>query len=158
MKEYFEKLFEFNYWANSLITECLANQVTSEKETIGLLAHILAAEKVWLNRINKISGTPVKLWQSVSIGKCRTMGKENREAFKKFLASLTDQKLNEEIEYKTTRGKLFSNQVLDILTQLISHGSYHRSQINLAIRQNGGEPVNVDYITFVREKKISTKN
>jgi uncharacterized damage-inducible protein DinB len=158
MREYFEKLFEFNYWANSAITECLANQVTNEKETIGLLAHILAAEKLWLNRMVKIPGAQIKVWQSSSIGKCRTMAKENYAAFTEFLSDMDNGKLTEVIEYKTSKGKIFSNKVVDILTQLINHGSHHRSQINLAIRKNGGEPVGIDYITFVREKKKGSQN
>jgi len=31
------------------------------------------------------------------------------------------------------------------------HGSYHRGQVAAAVRAAGGEPVNTDYITYVRE-------
>lgn len=149
MKSYFEKLFEFNYWANSVITECLANQDRSEKKTIELLAHILLAEKLWLNRIFKAPGPIVNVWSSLSINKCRSLASDNQLEFRKLLLVIDDEKLDEEVEYKSLKGKIYKNKISDILTQLITHGSHHRSQINMQIKQNGGEPAIVDYITFV---------
>ena len=39
----------------------------------------------------------------------------------------------------------------DILFHLASHGAYHRGQISVTLRHSNLEPVNTDYITFVRE-------
>ncbi|MBL1215544.1 MAG: hypothetical protein HND52_19415 [Ignavibacteriae bacterium] len=154
MKTYFEKLFEFNYWANSVITECLANQESSEKESIELLAHILLAEKLWLSRILKSPRPIIKVWSNLSISKCRALASDNQLEFRKFLLNASEEKLNEEVDYKTSKGKIYKNKISDILTQLITHGSHHRSQINLQIKQNGGEPAGVDYITFIRAENL----
>jgi len=40
----------------------------------------------------------------------------------------------------------------DILTQVATHGAYHRGQIAKAIRRGGGTPADTDFIIFVREQ------
>jgi len=54
------------------------------------------------------------------------------------------------ISYKNSSGRAFQNSVRDVLMHVALHGQYHRGQINLQLRANGMEPVNVDFITFVR--------
>ena len=67
-----------------------------------------------------------------------------------FLAGLSTPKLEQIVSYKNSKGKEFNNSVRDILTHVALHGQYHRGQINLLLRANEFEPVNVDFITFVR--------
>jgi uncharacterized damage-inducible protein DinB len=150
MRNHFKKLFDYNTWANQKIVESLANQVTNEKSTIALLAHLLIAEKVWLSRILKSDEKIDELWLSISIGKCRKMSEENSAVFFKIIDEINDEKLEEFIEYQTAKKQMYSNKLSDILIHVINHGSYHRAQINTAIKQNGGDPVALDYIFYAR--------
>jgi uncharacterized damage-inducible protein DinB len=59
--------------------------------------------------------------------------------------------LNTTMTYRNSKGLEFTNSVGDTLTHVWLHGSYHRGQIAQAIRRAGHEPVNTDFITFVRE-------
>lgn len=55
------------------------------------------------------------------------------------------------VTYRNTQGVTFRTPVIEVLMQVFSHGVYHRGQIALVLRQAGIEPVNTDFITFVRE-------
>jgi len=39
-----------------------------------------------------------------------------------------------------------------MLLQAFTHGGYHRGQIAMQLRQQGLEPVNTDYIIWVRQR------
>ncbi|WP_244563156.1 DinB family protein [Paenibacillus uliginis] len=52
--------------------------------------------------------------------------------------------------YTNSSGKEFMTSIRDILTHVALHGQYHRGQINSRFRADGIDPVNMDYITFVR--------
>jgi uncharacterized damage-inducible protein DinB len=47
-------------------------------------------------------------------------------------------------------GKYFENNVQQIMIHLVNHGTYHRGQVAMLLRQKGFEPVNTDYITYDR--------
>ena len=40
--------------------------------------------------------------------------------------------------------------VIAVLTHVALHGSYHRGQIAALIRSGGDEPINTDYIMWLR--------
>ncbi|MGE7918037.1 DinB family protein [Viridibacillus sp. NPDC093762] len=67
-----------------------------------------------------------------------------------FLTNLANTDLDKLISYKNSKGKECKNSVRDILTHVVLHGQYHRGQINSLLREKGIEPINVDFITFVR--------
>ncbi len=68
-----------------------------------------------------------------------------------YLRRLDEALLPEPIVYRNQTGKEFSTARGDVLTHLLMHGGYHRGQIARALRQAGHEPVNTDYITWVRD-------
>jgi uncharacterized damage-inducible protein DinB len=67
-----------------------------------------------------------------------------------FLTNLSNTDLDKFISYSNSKGQEFKNSVRDILTHVALHGQYHRGQINSRLRADGFEPVNLDFITFVR--------
>jgi len=54
------------------------------------------------------------------------------------------------IEYQNSNQQRFKNSLEDILIHLFNHGTYHRAQIAMDLRQHGLEPIKTDYINFVR--------
>ncbi len=48
-------------------------------------------------------------------------------------------------------GLSYATSIRDILFHLASHGAYHRGQVSVTLRHSNLEPVNTDYITFVRD-------
>lgn len=53
--------------------------------------------------------------------------------------------------YRNSKAERFSNTLSDLLTQVLTHGAYHRGQIAAEMRANGEEPVLTDFIAAVRK-------
>ena len=68
------------------------------------------------------------------------------------LRKLEGTSLDQNINYTNQHGLSYVTSVRDILFHLASHGAYHRGQVSIVLRESGLEPVNTDYITFVREQ------
>lgn len=69
------------------------------------------------------------------------------------LDQLTDEKLNQNLVYRTTQGVEFQTPIREVLTHLLMHSAYHRGQVAAAVREAGGKPAATDYVVFLRQKK-----
>ena len=90
------------------------------------------------------------IWSEVDIEVCAELVMQNEESLTTFLTNLANTDLDKLISYTNSKGKEFQNSVRDVLTHVALHGQYHRGQINSRFRAEGFEPVNIDFITFVR--------
>lgn len=147
--ETIHKMFEHLSWANQSILEALQNVEVGEQQ-LSLFSHILNAEQVWLTRLKGMDSSQMPIWSDSDITVCAKRMKQNEENFKTFLAEIAKTDLDNLITYTNSSGKEFINSIREILTHVALHGHYHRGQINLRLRADGNEPVNVDYITFTR--------
>jgi uncharacterized damage-inducible protein DinB len=66
---------------------------------------------------------------------------------------LTEENLDAVATYKNSRGVEYRTAYRDMLMHVLMHSAYHRGQVAMAIRAEGGEPANTDYIGFVRERQ-----
>lgn len=144
-----QKMYEHLNWANQRILETLQN-VENEDQLVRLFSHILNAEQVWIARIRGMDSSQMPIWSDGDLESCAKLIKQNEESFKNILTELTYADLDNLVSYSNSKGKEFVTSTRDILTHVALHGQYHRGQINLRIRANGFEPVNIDYINFVR--------
>ena len=60
--------------------------------------------------------------------------------------------LDAPVAYTNSSGTAFETPLRDILTHVVNHGTHHRAQIALVLREAGIAPPATDYIYFVREK------
>jgi uncharacterized damage-inducible protein DinB len=52
-------------------------------------------------------------------------------------------------EYQKREGRTFSTPTLsETIFQVVSHSTYHRGQVNIRLRELGGEPPLVDFIAW----------
>jgi uncharacterized damage-inducible protein DinB len=59
------------------------------------------------------------------------------------------------IDYRNSKGEVWSSSVDDILMHVAMHGAYHRGQIATVVRTGSGEtPAYTDYIHAVRSSAI----
>lgn len=137
-------------WANLRILETLQSIEDENQEVSRLFSHILLAEKVWITRLRGLDSSRLPIWSEVDIEVCADLVRQNNESLTTFLANLSNFDLDKLLSYTNSKGKVFKNSIRDILTHVALHGQYHRGQINSRLRAAGSEPVNMDYITFVR--------
>ena len=55
-----------------------------------------------------------------------------------------------QIQYHAFDGQPYSSRVDEIVWQVVNHGSYHRGQVALMLRQLGHAAVGTDLIAFTR--------
>ena len=92
----------------------------------------------------------VAVWPVLTLEQAASLAARNAAELDAFVARLTPDDLGREIDYRTSDGRAFRSTVEDILLHTALHGSYHRGQIALLIRADGGEPAPTDYIAFAR--------
>ncbi len=149
---YFKKVFEYDHWANEKVLAALEAMPEPPEEAMKKISHILMAKSVWLSRLTAIGFTP-ELNKMLTIPECRKLNGELKAIFDGYFAGLTEEKLSGKIAYKNLKGEGYESFLSDILTQLMTHGPYHRGQIASLIKKAGGTPVSTDYIGFVREQE-----
>ena len=57
------------------------------------------------------------------------------------------------MEYRSTRGELFSLPLAELMLHVIDHETYHRGQINTMIKRAGGQPANISYLSYSMHKR-----
>lgn len=149
----FQSMVSHMIWANERIIRRLSDSDQAPAEAKRWMAHILGAERVWLARLHDEDASALPIWPELSLSDCAAVAADNAARFERLLESLDDAGLQRHAVYRNSTGTEFSTSVMDILTQVLMHGSYHRGQINAALRAAGCEPINVDYITYARERQ-----
>jgi len=146
MKAHFQRLSDYNDWANKRTLEALRYQEGSN-ECKGKMSHILLAESVWLSRLKGISLT-TNIFEMLSVERMEELRSENSQGWNWFITDIENPA--EEVEYKMLNGTDTKSSISDVLTHIFNHGTYHRAQIATLFRQEGKTPVSTDYISFSR--------
>ena len=142
--------FRYHAWA----TARLAAVITASEEHAEmrrLLAHVLAADRVWLDRLRDAVPDRVEVWPTRTAEAIRALVPEQAEAYRVFLGGLTEADGVRTIAYHNTKGVRYETAVADILDHVLLHGAYHRGQVARALRQSGTAPPPTDFIVWVRE-------
>jgi uncharacterized damage-inducible protein DinB len=124
---------------------------SSFKKAVDLLAHVIAARKMWLFRFG-VTTEKVELFpRDVKVETLPVLIEQMESDWHQYLSTLSDEDLQRVFEYTSYEGKRFRNSVGDILTQLFGHSWYHRGQIAALVRAIGGEPAVTDFVFWARE-------
>jgi uncharacterized damage-inducible protein DinB len=97
------------------------------------------------------------VWPTLDLGQCVVLSADNTKGFGEYLGSLTASGLESEVPYVNSAGQSFRSRVDDILLHVALHGSYHRGQVALLVREAGNKPAPTDYIGFVRGVPAATR-
>jgi len=91
------------------------------------------------------------VWPSSTIEDCLALVEEMASAWREYLSGLAAGDLDEKVEYRNSKGELWSSRVQDVLLHVLLHSAYHRGQIALEMRAAGVEPAYTDFIHAVRQ-------
>jgi uncharacterized damage-inducible protein DinB len=149
----------YNIWANNRLIndlleqydELLGHQLVGSYPTIrATILHIWFAETGWLSRLNGND------WETTKVTKFEGT---NKELFKEWqntsyeFKTFVDQSELEKVINFDLKGEVFSIPTREIIQTVFNHGSFHRGQVVMMMRQLGvSEITQTDYIEWVREK------
>ncbi len=146
MKQYFLKLFEHEHWANLKVLEKVVSLEKSPAKAIELLSHVIAAQRIWLDRING-NETQVQVWEVFEAEIMLELLEINYSEMQNLIKSDDLERL---IVYKNSKGTAFVSTTSQILTHLTHHAAYHRGQIITIIKPFTADLPVTDYIFYVR--------
>jgi uncharacterized damage-inducible protein DinB len=120
------------------------------------LAHICAAEWVWLERFQGRSPSllPGGL-EFADVASLRAHWSEQEARLLAFVGKLTQEDLNRVMEYNTLKFGVYSNPMWQSMQHVVNHGTYHRGQVTTLLRQLGAQPILTDLMHYYRERAMA---
>ena len=153
LPEHLRRQFAYDAWANREVLATLSASARPTARPLQLLAHILSAERLWLERIRK-QPQSLPVWPDFTLEQCEAQIAELARLWGEYLSQLSDAELSEKVTYKNTKGEPWTSTVEDILTHVVLHSAYHRGQIATQVRAGGEQPAYTDFIHAARQGLI----
>ena len=151
----FQRLQAYERDSGSAVLASLASVPASKRtgtaitRAMALAAHIQAARLLWLHRLTGTGERPEAVFfDTMTLGEVEHMTADADEAWRTYADELTDAELGRVARYANLQGQPHECVVGDVLTHVINHGSYHRGQIAMLVKQAGGTPAVTDFIFF----------
>ena len=151
--EHLRRQFAYDAWANREVLIALSASPRPSARPEQLLAHILSAERLWLERIRK-QPQSLPVWPDFTLDQCQAQIADLALLWREFLDQLSPAGLSEKIIYKNSKGEPWTSTVEDILTHVVLHSAYHRGQIAGQVRAGGEQPAYTDFIHAARQGLI----
>jgi uncharacterized damage-inducible protein DinB len=151
--EHFRRQFVYDAWANREVLTNLISNAASPARSLQLLAHILSAEGLWLERLRQ-QPQSLAVWPDLSFDQCQAQIDELDGLWRDYLSQLSPQRLSQKIAYQNSKGEPWSSTVEDVVTHVLLHSAYHRGQIASQTRAAGEAPAYTDFIHAVRQGLI----
>jgi uncharacterized damage-inducible protein DinB len=144
----FNKLIEYDSWANGFLFGKLLDNDAVPERVNALSSHIIATNELWLARFGDYDLNDFDLWPDYEMLHCVNASPGMAEKWTALLAEMSDEEIENEIEFKTLEGDSGSISLNDALVHLTIHGSHHRGQIITEMRNVDLATPNIDYEVF----------
>jgi uncharacterized damage-inducible protein DinB len=150
LADYLRREFSYNTWANEESLKAIDDAGGGDARSIQLMAHIFAAERVWLERLTQ-QPQSVAVWPQFDLERCRKELSDLAQKWHEYLDLATAGDISQTISYKNTKGEAYNSAIVDVLTHVITHSAYHRGQIASHMREQGLSPAYTDFIHGIRQ-------
>lgn len=151
MKKHFLHLLEYDHYANHLMLHSM-KEAGYPSEASQLMAHILAAKKIWLTRCQEQPMKGLEVWpKTYDVTHFEDLNTTYCKSWNSFIESIDEEKLNHNISFRTSKGDVYRCSIKDIISHVVNHGTHHRAQIGQIVKQNGQTELPItDFIYYVR--------
>lgn len=150
LADYLRREFSYNAWANKESLTAIEAAGGQDARSLNLIAHIFAAERVWLERLTQQMQS-VAVWPSFDLHRCHQEAADLASRWHEYLDLATAGDVSQAISYKNTKGESWTSTIVDVLTHVIVHSAYHRGQIASHMRETGQTPAYTDFIHGIRQ-------
>ena len=153
--DYLRKEFVYNAWANQEVLAAIRAARGENARSLQLMAHILAAERVWLERLRQVPQS-VPVWPEPDLAQSESEAAKLGQEWHQYLELATAGDISQTISYKNSKGEFWTSAIIDVLTHVIMHSAYHRGQIASHMRSLGQTPAYTDFIHGVRQGLVKS--
>jgi uncharacterized damage-inducible protein DinB len=141
--------FAYDEWANREVLAAI-RAGGDEERSLQLMAHILSAEGLWLERLKQQpQSSPV--WPRADLAASEMRAAEMGRLWREYLEHIREDDLTMTIPYQNSKGEAWTSTIADVLTHVVMHSAYHRGQIASYMRAGGKTPAYTDFIHGVRQ-------
>ncbi len=150
---------DYTAWASARLLEAAAKLSpeeltrdfgTTDKNVVGTLAHVFAADRVWMTRIQ--GQPPAKFITDAD----RDLALLNREwpallyVWQQWAGGLTAENITTAASYKDLKGNSYTTPWWQIVLHVVNHGTHHRGQASGFLRAMGYVPPPLDLMAYYR--------
>ena len=114
-------------------------------------AHIVAIEHAWHARLEQRTSEHTQ-WPAWSLETASSLAASSAAGLHAIATTAGADGLSATITYRNRAGIECRNSLWEILMHIVMHGTYHRGQIALLVRDGGGIPASTDFSTYLREQ------
>jgi uncharacterized damage-inducible protein DinB len=152
---------DYTAWASRKLVEAAAQLSTDElnrdfgtadHSVLGTLAHIYAADRLWLARL---SGGPNPGFVTDADRSLAVLEQEwpaLHDRWKQWVACVTDTEAA--ITYTDLRGNQWTEPLWQLMLHMVNHGTHHRGQVSGFLRALGRTPPPLDLVYYYREPGV----
>ena len=162
-KQAMVRLFEYCEWANHRFLDAVAPLAVEDYRrdlkgshggVCGTLVHTYGAEQVWQQRFGGVSPLSLPGQEELTdVAALRERWAALEAERRSWLESLGASAGERVIEYRNFKGDPFSSRLWPLVQHVTNHGSYHRGQVAVFLRQLGLKPPTTDLVAFDRERR-----
>jgi uncharacterized damage-inducible protein DinB len=150
---------EYTAWASRRLLEAAAASTpdqlnrdfgTADKSVIGTLAHVFAADRVWIGRIQ---GNPPQRFLDPSEVDLSLLAREwplVHDRWRAWAASQTAESMAQPLVYHDLKGNKHTQPLWQIALHVVNHATHHRGQVAGFLRTMGVPPPPLDLIAYYR--------
>ena len=148
IRSHFGRLFEHLEWADQRALKSLRSMDPPSPEALCMYSHVLGSEVT--SRLEGRAPT-LAIWPEMDLETCERRARQISSALHQWVREASAERLADSIRYVTSTGREYDTRIIDVLTHVCLHGAYHRGQVALLLRREGGEPIATDFVVFARE-------
>ncbi len=150
---HFVNMLKYEIQANADTLQQLRAAKGNPGEAVFRFAHVQAVRDLWLRRVRREPTTGFDPFPQWSLEKSEAVMRDMDRAWTECLQDIDERRLEEPLLWEDTSGGFWSARVYDAIVQALNHSIHHRGQIALLLRQNGDEPMRIDYVLYHRESE-----
>jgi len=178
MKNQLVRMAQYNQWMNNKLYT-VAMQVSAEdlvkdqgaffKSILGTLNHIMVADVLWFKRMasHEANFANLQLFRDhenpgslkevlyADISELCAERQRMDNAILAFVAALSEDELNSELDYCSTEGSAYRDRLEVLLQHVFNHATHHRGQLTTLYNQMGLESGLTDLMWMLREQEAA---
>ena len=125
---------------------------TSDHSVLGTMAHVFAADRVWLRRVRGDAQLPfLDPHHDLHLQTLQTEWPVILDGWRTLAEEWTEDSLARGVSYKQFNGQPFTTPLWQVVLHVVNHGTHHRGQAAGFIRAMGQQPPKLDLIFYYRE-------
>jgi len=144
-------LLRYTQWAHDRVLERFRSVDRVPDRAVELFGHLLRAQDVWYGRVANTDHAELDLWATDPLSTSAGRLEDSTRRWQALLDERADD-LDQPVSYTNSSGTAFETPLRDILLHVVNHGTHHRAQIALLLREADIAPPATDYIFYLREQ------